>query len=95
MTSQPFLPHTFRGYGHEVTVNADRSIRVKAGDSLRNYSLAIWGNTYTSDVQTKVDIGIYKYRDWRIPLKPGETLYAMHPLPGELDRVEGGNPSRA
>jgi hypothetical protein len=69
MTSQPFLPHTFRGHGHEVTVNADRSIKVKAGDSLRNYSLAIWGNTYILEFQTKVDNGVYKQRDWHIPLK--------------------------
>jgi hypothetical protein len=77
------LPHTFRGLGHEVTVNADRSIRVKAGDSLSKYSLAIWGDIRHQDFETKVANGIYQERDPRIPLKTGEILYAMHELPYE------------
>ncbi len=41
--SEP-LPKTFRGGGYEVTVNSDRSIRVRSGDWLSKYSAAIYGN---------------------------------------------------
>jgi len=44
-----FLPHTFRGGGYDVTVNADRSIRIRQGDWLSKYSMAIYGNFEHTD----------------------------------------------
>jgi hypothetical protein len=78
-----FLPKTFRGGGYEVTINADRSIRVRPGDWLSKYSKAIYGdfvhiggfkrktgNQYTAIANVNV-------------IHVGETLYHPGPLPGE------------
>jgi len=80
-----FLPHPFRGGGYQVTVNADRSIIVRAGDSLSKYSMAIYGDFRHMDKFCRKNGSVYvqiKGRD-QTQVKTGEILYHPDPLPGE------------
>jgi hypothetical protein len=78
-----FLPKTFSGGGYDVTVNADRSIKVRPGDWLSKYSMAIYGN-FDHIKKFKEKIGT-QYRDVPNPdlIKVGDTLYHPDPLPKE------------
>ena len=86
------LPHKFQGSGYEVTVNADRSIKVRQGDWLSKYSMAIYGD-FDNVKKFKQKIG-EQYRDVPNPdlIKPGETLYHPDPLPGEKEVVGDSKP---
>jgi hypothetical protein len=82
------LPHTFRGGGYEVTINRDRSIKVRQGDWLSKYSMAIYGDFSKEHLNKfKCVIG-GKLAD--IPdqdlIKTGDTLYHPDWLPGEERR---------
>ncbi len=82
----PFLPKTFSRGGYEVTVDRDRSIKVKEGDWLSKYSMAIWGDfDHIKNFSTMID-----GRPAAVPnpdlIKTGDILYHMDPLPGEPPR---------
>ncbi|HJQ58258.1 MAG TPA: hypothetical protein VJ890_15225 [Vineibacter sp.] len=79
------LPRTFSGHGYQVTVDADRTIKVRPGDWLSKYAMAIWG--YWSEEQAK---GFRLQQGTStIPItnpnliKAGDTLYVSAQLPGE------------
>ncbi len=78
------LPHTFQGGGYDVTINADRSIRVRQGDWLSKYSMAVYGD-FTHIRKFKEKIGTNLYRDVPNPnlIRTGATLYHPDLLPGE------------
>lgn len=79
------LPHTFQGGGYEVTVNADRSIKVRQGDWLSKYSMAIYGDFNHIDKFWRKENGLWqKIVDVNKDLiETGETIYHRDPLPGE------------
>lgn len=77
------LPHTFRGGGYDVTVNADRSIKVRQGDWLSKYSMAIYGNFDHIDKFWKKNGSLYEEIKNKNLIKTGDTLYHPDPLPGE------------
>lgn len=82
----PFLPHTFPdpGYaGFKVTVNADRSIKVRQGDWLSKYSMAIYGDFDHVDKFRKKDGSVYVKVTDKDLIKTGEILYHPDPLPDE------------
>jgi hypothetical protein len=91
-----FLPHPFWGGGCQVTVNADRSIIVRAGDSLSKYSMAIYKDFRHLDKFRRKDGSEIKGRD-RERITTGEILYHPDPLPGEppSSAPSAGNPSSA
>ncbi len=86
-----FLPHTFHGGGYDVTVNADRSIKIRPGDWLSKYSMAIYGNFDHTDkfMEKNTDKSMEKKRGVFRPvdnpnlIRAGEILYHPDPLPGE------------
>src|SRR5262249_1123434 len=78
-----FLPKTFRGGGHEVTINGDRSINVKQGDWLSKYSMAIYGDFDHIDKFCKKNGSLYEAIKDKSLVKPGDILYHLDPLPGE------------
>jgi hypothetical protein len=78
-----FLPHTFRGGGYEVTVNRNRSIKVKQGDWLSKYSMAIYGDFDHIKKFKRVVNGQYAEIDNPDLIRTGEILYHLDPLPGE------------
>jgi hypothetical protein len=85
-SSKSFLPHTFPdpGYaGFKVTVNADRSIKVKQGDWLSKYSMAIYGDFDHIDKFQKKNGSLYVKVTDKALITAGETLYHPDVLPGE------------
>jgi hypothetical protein len=80
-----FLPHTFRGGGYEVTINRDRSIKVRQGDWLSKYAMAIYGDFSKEHLNKFKCVIDGKLAD--IPnkdlIKTGDTLYHPDQLPGE------------
>jgi hypothetical protein len=85
-SSTPFLPHTFPdpGYaGFKVTINADRSIKVRQGDWLSKYSMAIYGDFDHVDKFRKKDGSVYVKVTDKDLIKTGEILYHPDALPGE------------
>jgi hypothetical protein len=78
-----FLPHTFRNGGHEVTVNSDRSIKVRQGDWLSKYSMAIYGDFDHMDQFSRMVNGDWTRIDNRDLIETGETLYHPNRLPDE------------
>ena len=81
-----FLPHTFRRGGYDVTVNRNRSIKVRQGDWLSKYSMAIYGDFDHIDKFKRVVNGEYAKIDNPNLIKTGEILYHLDPLPGESGR---------
>lgn len=90
--SMPFLPHTFDRGGYKVTVDRDRSIKVKEGDWLSKYSMAIYGDFDHIDKFKIVVDGNYA----RVPnpdlITTGDILYHPDPLPREPARFPAGFP---
>ncbi len=78
-----FLPRTFRGGGYEVTINADRSIRVMDGDWLSKYSMAIYGDFDHIDKFWKKNGSLYETIKDKNLITAGDILYHPDPLPGE------------
>lgn len=88
-----FLPRPFPpdGSGYQVTVNADRSIIVRAGDSLSKYSMAIYGDfDHVGEFWRKNGSLYVEIKDKDL-IKTGEILYRPALLPGER-RGEGIEP---
>jgi len=89
--SSLFLPHTFSNGGYSVTVNNDRSIKVRQGDWLSKYAIAIYGN-YSKELIKKFKCVINgRYADIPNPdlIEAGQVLYHLDPLPGEDRRRPG------
>ena len=92
-----FLPHTFRGGGYDVTVNADRSIKIRQGDWLSKYSMAIYGNFEHTDkfMEKNTDKSMEKKRGEFRPvgnpnlIRAGNILYHPDRLPGESKILPG------
>src|SRR5215467_2081032 len=85
-SSQSFLPHTFPdpGYaGFKVTVSDDRSIKVRQGDWLSKYSMAIYGDFDHVDKFRRKDGSVYVKVTDKDLIKTGEVLYHPDALPGE------------
>jgi len=85
-SSQSFLPHTFPdpGYaGFKVTVSDDRSIKVRQGDWLSKYSMAIYGDFDHVDKFRRKDGSVYVKVTDKDLIKTGEILYHPDALPGE------------
>ena len=80
-----FLPRPFPpgGGGYQVTVNADRSIIVRAGDSLSKYSMAIYGDFDHIDEFWRKNGSLYVEIKDKDLIKTGEILYHPDQLPGE------------
>lgn len=87
-----FLPRTFRGGGYEVTIQADRSIKVRPGDWLSKYSMAIYGDFDHIDRFYRKVGGNYQTILNKDRIEVGETLYHPGKLPGE---PASGNPGTA
>jgi hypothetical protein len=79
------MSRTFNGGGYSVTVNDDRSIRVKPGDWISKYSAAIYGDPLVNWNRFKRKNAAGQYIDLVDPNKitAGEVLYHPGPLPGE------------
>jgi hypothetical protein len=91
-SSKPFLPHTFPdpGYaGFKVTVSGDRSIKVRQGDWLSKYSMAIYGDFDHIDKFRRKDGAVYVKVTDKDLIKTGEILYHPDPLPGETSIPPG------
>jgi hypothetical protein len=78
-----FLPHTFRGGGYDVTVNVDRSIKIRPGDWLSKYSMAIYGNFEHTDKFMEKKRDAFRPVDKPNLIRAGDILYHPDPLPGE------------
>jgi hypothetical protein len=92
-SSKPYLPHTFpdTSYaGFKVTINADRSIKVRQGDWLSKYSMAIYGDFDHVDKFRKKDGSVYVKVTDKDLIKTGEILYHPDPLPGETPGDDAG-----
>lgn len=92
-TATSFLPRSYSQGGYNVTINADRSIKVRPGDWLSKYSMAIYGNfDHVDAFWRKDDEGnFYEIIDKDL-IDAGETLYHPGPLPNE---PPGGSPGVA
>ncbi len=77
------LPHTFRGGGYQVTVNADRSIKVRQDDWLSKYSMAIYGDFDHIDKFWKKQGDLWEEIKNKDLIETGDTLYHRGPLPDE------------
>jgi hypothetical protein len=85
--AQYTLPHTFTGHGYQVTVNADRSIKVRPGDWLSKYTMAIWGD-YTKEHLARfkrMKGSSFREVENKDLILVGETLYVVGDLPGVRD----------
>jgi hypothetical protein len=81
----PFLPHTFDRGGYKVTVERDRSIKVKEGDWLSKYAIAIYGHYSKELIKLFRCVIDGRYADIPNPdlIKTGDTLYHPARLPDE------------
>lgn len=90
------LPHRFQGGGYDVTVNADRSIKVRQGDWLSKYSMAIYGDFDHIDKfwrkKKNEKNEIWEEIKNKDLIQAGETLYHRDPLPGEKEGVGDSKP---
>lgn len=86
-----FLPRTFNGGGYEVTVQADRSIRVRQGDWLSKYSMAIYGD-FNHINSFKKKVGEQQFEKLKNPdlIRTGDILYHPDPLPQETPEGDPG-----
>jgi len=82
------LPHTFHRSGYEVTVNADRSIKVRQDDWLSKYSMAIYGDFDHIDKFWRKEGALWEEIKNKDLIKTGEILYHRDPLPGEAPRAD-------
>ncbi|HUL09218.1 MAG TPA: hypothetical protein VLV76_23005 [Candidatus Acidoferrum sp.] len=79
-----YLPKTFHNGGYDVTVNADRSIRVRPGDWLSKYSMAVYGDFKHVDCfMKKVGDDLYRPLDNPDLINVGQIVYHPERLPGE------------
>ncbi len=78
-----FLPRTYRGGSYEVTIQPDRSIKVKQGDWLSKYSMAIYGDFNHINQFYRKNGGSYQTIIDKDRIEVGETLYHPGKLPGE------------
>jgi hypothetical protein len=95
-SSKSFLPHTFPdpGYaGFKVTVSDDRSIKVRQGDWLSKYSMAIYGDFDHIDKFWRKNGSVYVKVTDKDLIKTGEILYHPDPLPGEPSSSPGDGTS--
>jgi len=88
------MGRTFSNGVYSVTVNDDRSIRVKPGDWISKYSAAIYGDPLVNWNRFKRKDPGGKYIDLVDPNKiaAGELLYHPSPLPGEPRYGKPANP---
>ena len=88
------MSRTFSNDVYSVTVNDDHSIRVRPGDWISKYSVAIYGDPKINWKRFKRKDSTGRFIDLVDPNKivTGETLWHPDPLPGERPGRRPGAP---
>lgn len=88
------MDRTFSDGVYSVTVNDDRSIRVRAGDWVSKYSAAIYGDPLANWDRFKRKDSAGRFINLADPHKivAGELLWHPDPLPGEAPGRRPGGP---
>jgi hypothetical protein len=88
------MPRSFSNGGYSVTINDDRSIRVRSGDWISKYSAAIYGDPMVHWDRFKRKNSAGQFINLADPNKitAGELLYHPAPLPGEPNDGTPENP---